>query len=161
MSGQGCGLGRRQQGEGPLWLLTGPVGLDYMVELVSARLFHCEVTIFSFSYSVIWSKLSPHSTGEKTCSTSWKLYRYYFEFFPKKDFSSPLPFISISVDPCLYLSYLLGYNSVLSYLFCCSDCPVLAIGNSSRWASVSMTSLILLFFFLFLSISFVSGTAQC
>lgn len=83
--------------------------------------------LFSPPHTLLFEASGAHARmGRRHAPPSGScIYRYHFEFFPKEDFSSPLPFISISMDPCLYLFYLLGYNSALSYLFRCSSCSSL------------------------------------
>ena len=108
-------------------------------------------SLFSPSHTLLFEASGAHTRlGRRHAPPSGSyIYRYYFEFVPKEDVPSPLPFISISMDPCLYLSYLLGYNSVLSYLFCSSNCSC-----SGHWELFQMSfcvqPLILFFCFCFL-----------
>lgn len=73
----------------------------------------------------------PHRRGN--------IYRYYLEFF-YKEVCLLSPFIiqsPISMDLCDFF-YTLGYNPILCYIFCCSNCCSLATGRSFRLAPVSL-----------------------
>lgn len=108
-----------------LWL---DIDLDHQAEVVFVRFLHYKVIIFQ--YCILGKKITMHNSflgsWELTSASGGQdMYINYWKFFSMGSLSI-LPHLffqsCISVWIHGYLFYVLGYNSLLHYLFCCSNC---------------------------------------
>lgn len=117
------------------WLSTIEADLDHLAKVMLVRFPHCDITLLpAFPYCPLWKDVtmcSPHLGSRELCclsevpvstkstgnSSAWQICLLPPIYLLTQSF--------ISVWTHRRLFYTLAYNSILHYLFCCSEwsCP--------------------------------------
>ena len=111
------------------WLIPDVV-LNHLAKVVFATFLHCKVISSSFSHCTPRkqvTKCGPHLWGRELCSTCPRVKNLHklLGILYRRVLSPPLTYLF----NCVYLYqyelmdiYSSGYNPMLHYLFCCSNC---------------------------------------
>lgn len=123
------------------WLMTGDVNFNLLTKTMFVRSFYCNITfLFLFPHS---SFFKASHRFQLVLRGGWEKLEYLHKLFgillKGRFIPSLIPiyiviyvFIPIWIHICLFCTW--RYNSVLHYLFFCSNYSHLAIASSFKWA---------------------------